>query len=205
MCDNETMEKVADVMDAAQEKANRIARRQYAVEQLIASLPEDLHREGLQQTPHRVAKMYEDLFVGYYQDPKEILTTQFAEEDHQELVLVKDIPFYSHCEHHMVPFFGKAHVAYIPNGTVVGISKVARLVECFARRLQIQERMTSQIADAIDEVLKPLGVAVVIEAVHLCMTMRGVQKPGTQTLTSAMRGVFKDEADARAEFMSLIK
>jgi len=205
MYDSETMKKVADVINKASERIKRIANRQYAVQQLLDSLLEDSHREGLQQTPYRVAKMYEELFAGYYQDPKEILTTQFAEEDHQELVLVKDIPFYSHCEHHMVPFFGKAHVAYIPNRTVVGISKIARLVECFARRLQIQERMTSQIADTIQEVLKPLGVAVVIEAEHLCMTMRGVEKPGTQTYTSAMRGVFKTEADARAEFMSLIR
>lgn len=180
--------------------------RQRAVQLLIDSIPnEDRTREGLIDTPDRVARMYNEIFAGYEIDPYSLFTT-FEDENHEEMVIVKDIPFYSHCEHHMVPFFGKAHVAYIPNGTVVGISKIARVVECFARRLQIQERLTKQVADIIEEVLKPLGVMVVIEAEHMCMTMRGVQKPGTKTVTSAIRGVFKDnENNARAEFLQLIK
>jgi GTP cyclohydrolase I len=176
-----------------------------AVKDLLRSIGEDVSREGLLDTPARVARMYEEIFRGYNQDPKEILGTTFT-EDHHELVLVKDIPFYSHCEHHMVPFFGVAHIAYIPNGNVEGISKLARLVDCFSRRLQIQERLTSQIADTIEEVLKPMGVAVIISAEHMCMTMRGVEKPGTKTITSAMRGVFMDnQNNARLELMSLIK
>jgi GTP cyclohydrolase I len=153
-----------------------------------------------------VASLYEEIFAGYRQDPKEILAVKFNDEEHDELVLVKDIPFYSHCEHHMVTFFGKAHVAYIPNGGVVGISKLARLVDCYAKRLQIQERLTAQVADAIEGVLLPKGVGVIVEAEHLCMTMRGVQKAGAKTITSAMRGVFRDnDNNARAELMSLIK
>lgn len=167
---------------------------------------EDPNREGLEDTPKRVSKMYEEIFGGYKQDPKAILSTTFEDPSHQEMVIVKDIPFYSHCEHHMVPFFGMAHIAYIPNGRVVGLSKLARLTECFAKRLQIQERLTSQIADAIDETLSPLGVAVVIQAEHLCMAMRGIKKPGSNTVTSALRGVFRDNTNnARAEFMSLLK
>lgn len=181
--------------------------RRVAVKVLLGTIGEDTEREGLLDTPNRVAKMYDEIFAGYRQDPKDLLTTTFADENHQELILVKDIPFYSHCEHHMVPFFGVAHVAYIPgnDGKVVGISKVARLVECFARRLQIQERMTSQIADVLNEVMQAKGVAVIISAEHMCMTMRGIQKPGTKTVTSAMRGVFKDNTNnARAELLSLI-
>lgn len=178
--------------------------REEAVRQLLRSLGEDPDREGLQNTPSRVALMYDELFSGYRMDPLELLSTTFA-ESHQELVLVRDIRFYSHCEHHMVPFFGVAHIAYIPKGRVVGLSKLVRLVECFARRLQIQERMTSQIADTIDLGLNPYGIAVVIEAEHMCMVMRGVQKPGVVTATSAVRGIFKEDDKARAELMALIR
>ena len=179
--------------------------RRYAVHLLLLSMGENPEREGLLDTPKRVAKMYDEIFAGYEQDPESILATTF-DESHQELVLVKDIPFYSHCEHHMVPFFGTAHVAYIPNGKVVGISKLARLVECYAKRIQIQERMTSQIADDIEKYLKPRGVAVIIRAEHLCMSMRGVKKPGSNTVTSAMRGVFREDGNnARMELMNLIR
>lgn len=187
------------------EQKNRIDLRMTAVRMLLQSIGEDPIREGLLDTPKRVAKMYEEIFSGYNLNPEEILATTF-DESHQELVLVKDISFYSHCEHHMVPFFGKAHVAYIPQGKVVGISKLARLVECYAKRVQIQERMTSSIADDIDQYLIPRGVAVIIEAEHLCMGMRGIKKPGAKTVTSAMRGVFKDDGNnARMELMNLIK
>ena len=180
--------------------------RHTAVAALLGSIGEDTEREGLLDTPKRVAKMYDEIFSGYKMNPDDILQTTFNDEAHREMVIVKEIPFYSHCEHHMVPFFGIAHVAYIPNGGVVGISKLARLVDCYAKRLQIQERMTSSIADDIMRVLQPLGAAVLIEAEHLCMTMRGVQKPGTKTVTSAMRGVFLDDTNnARMEFLNLIK
>lgn len=174
------------------------------IKAILELINEDPDREGLVDTPKRVAKMYKEIFSGYaIQDPKALLATTFN-EDHKELVIVTNIPFYSHCEHHMVPFFGQVHIGYVPNGKVVGISKMARLVECFARRLQIQERMVTQIADTIDEALKPLGVGVVIEAVHMCMTMRGVQKPGTKTVTSAMRGIFIHAPQTRQEFLQLI-
>ena len=175
------------------------------VTELLKYIGEDPTREGLVETPHRVIKMYDEIFGGYAQDPKEILGKTFAAEDHKELVIVRDIEFYSHCEHHMVPFFGWAHIGYIPNGSVVGISKLARLVACFARRLQIQERMTTQVAETIEEVLAPQGVMVVIEATHMCMKMRGVKNPCADTVTSAVRGVFKHEPEARAEFLNLIK
>ncbi len=174
-----------------------------AVKAILCAVGEDPDREGLIDTPKRVAKMYQELLVGYQMNPIKILGTTF-EENHQELVIVKDIPFYSLCEHHIVPFHGVAHVGYVPNGKVVGISKIARLVECFARRLQIQERMVSQIANAIDEVLKPLGVGVVLEAEHMCMVMRGIKKPGSKTVTSAMRGIFIHASQTRQEFLNLI-
>jgi GTP cyclohydrolase I len=176
-----------------------------AVYQLLMAIGEDPGREGLIETPARVAKAYDKFFGGYVQDPKEILGMTFSDDPHKEIVIVRNIQFYSHCEHHMVPFFGKAHVAYIPDGKIVGISKLARLVECFARRLQVQERLTSQVADTIDEVLAPLGVMVVMEAEHMCMTSRGIEKSGTTTVTSAVRGVFKEKPEARAEALSLIK
>jgi GTP cyclohydrolase I len=174
-----------------------------AVRLLLQAIGEDADRDGLKDTPERVARMYEEIFGEGEEDPHVSLSKQF-DEQHHELVLVKDIPFFSMCEHHLMPFFGKAHVAYIPNGHVVGISKLARVVEAFARRPQVQERMTSQIADIINEELKPDGVAVVCEAVHTCMTMRGVKKPGATVITSAMRGAFRKNISTRAEVMALI-
>jgi GTP cyclohydrolase I len=175
-----------------------------AVRMILEAVGEDPDREGLQDTPARVARMYEEIFAGLNQDPKEYFSVIFSEE-HEELVLVKDIPFYSVCEHHLVPFFGKAHVAYIPRGgRVTGLSKLARAVEAVARRPQLQERITKTIADAIMEKLEPHGVMVVIEAEHMCMTMRGVKKPGAKTVTSAVRGVFAKDTAARAEVLSLI-
>jgi GTP cyclohydrolase I len=176
-----------------------------AVRLILEAIGEDPNREGLLDTPKRVAKMYEEVFVGLNQDPKEYFETIFGEE-HEELVLVKDIPFYSMCEHHLVPFFGQAHVAYIPrNGKVTGLSKLARAVEAVSRRPQLQERITSTIADSIMETLEPHGVMVVIEAEHMCMTMRGVKKPGSKTVTSAARGTLAKDAQARSEILVLIK
>ncbi len=170
---------------------------------LLEAIGEDPTRDGLRETPARVARMYVEIFGDSEQDPSLALRKQF-DEKHHEMVLVKDIPFFSMCEHHLMPFFGKAHVAYIPNGHVVGISKLARVVEAFARRPQVQERMTSQVADIIVEELKPSGVAVVCEGVHTCMTMRGVKKPGASVITSAMRGQFRRSVSTRTEIMSLI-
>jgi GTP cyclohydrolase I len=174
-----------------------------AVRLLLEAIGEDPDREGVQETPDRVARMYEEIFGQGEEDPRVSLSKQF-DEQHHEVVLVKGIPFFSMCEHHLMPFFGKAHVAYIPNGHVVGISKLARVVESFARRPQLQERLTSQIADIINEELKPEGVAVVCEAVHTCMTMRGVKKPGATVVTSAMRGAFRKNISTRTEIMALI-
>src|SRR4051794_35675485 len=176
-----------------------------AVRELLLAVGEDPDRPGLRDTPARVARAYAETFAGLWQDPGDILSTTF-DEDHDELVLVKDIPMYSTCEHHLVPFHGVAHIGYIPgdDGRVTGLSKLARLVEVYARRPQVQERMTSQIADALNEVLKPRGVLVVIEAEHLCMAMRGIRKPGATTVTSAVRGIFRDNAPTRSEAMSLI-
>lgn len=176
-----------------------------AVRLILEAVGEDPNREGLLDTPKRVAKMYEEVFSGLNEDPKEHFKTVFG-EDHEELVLVKDIPFYSMCEHHLVPFYGKAHVAYIPRGgKVTGLSKLARAVDAVARRPQLQERITSTIADSIVETLEPHGVMVVVEAEHMCMTMRGVKKPGAMTVTSAVRGVLETDAAARAEVLSFIK
>ncbi|QED50161.1 GTP cyclohydrolase I FolE [Cytobacillus dafuensis] len=176
-----------------------------AVRLILEAVGEDPDREGLLDTPKRVAKMYEEVFMGLNQDPKEYFETIFS-EDHEELVLVKDIPFYSMCEHHLVPFFGKAHVAYIPrNGKVTGLSKLARAVEAVAKRPQLQERITSTVVDAIMEKLSPHGAMVVVEAEHMCMTMRGVKKPGSLTVTTAVRGKFAEDEKARAEVLSLIK
>lgn len=178
---------------------------EHAVRLILEAVGEDPNREGLLDTPKRVAKMYAEVFSGLNEDPKEHFKTVFGEE-HEELVLVKDIPFYSMCEHHLVPFFGKAHVAYIPKGgKVTGLSKLARAVEAVAKRPQLQERITSTVADSIVETLNPHGVMVVVEAEHMCMTMRGVKKPGASTVTTAVRGVLKDDQAARAEILSLIK
>ncbi|MEH7383933.1 GTP cyclohydrolase I FolE [Bacillus sp. JJ1521] len=176
-----------------------------AVTMILEAIGEDPQREGLVDTPKRVAKMYAEVFSGLQDDPKEYFQTVFG-EDHEELVLVKDIPFYSMCEHHLVPFYGYAHVAYIPKGgKVTGLSKLARAVEAVAKRPQLQERITSTIADSIVETLQPHGVMVVIEAEHMCMTMRGVKKPGAKTVTSAVRGILKKDPAARSEVLSLIK
>ncbi|MDQ0244250.1 GTP cyclohydrolase I [Bacillus fengqiuensis] len=176
-----------------------------AIRLILEAVGEDPNREGLLDTPKRVAKMYEEVFSGLNEDPKEHFQTVFG-EDHEELVLVKDIPFYSMCEHHLVPFYGKAHVAYIPRGgKVTGLSKLARAVDAVARRPQLQERITSTIADSIVETLDPHGVMVVVEAEHMCMTMRGVKKPGAMTVTSAVRGVLETDPAARAEVLSFIK
>jgi GTP cyclohydrolase I len=177
-----------------------------AVEDLIIAVGENPTREGLVDTPRRVAEMYRELFQGMNVNPVEELKVGF-QEGHREMVIAKDIPFYSMCEHHFLPFFGVAHIGYIPNanGRVVGVSKLARVVECVARRPQLQERMTTQIADAIVEGLSPEGVAVVVQAEHLCMIMRGIKKPGSSIITSAVRGVFRRRPETRAEFFSLIQ
>jgi len=178
---------------------------QAAVRLILEAIGEDPDREGLLDTPKRVAKMYEEVFSGIHDEPSKYLSTVFGEE-HEELVLVKDIGFYSMCEHHLVPFFGKAHVGYIPRGgKVTGLSKLARTVEAVAKRPQLQERITKDVAEALVENLDPHGVIVVIEAEHMCMTMRGVKKPGAKTVTSAVRGVFAEDAAARAEVLALIK
>jgi GTP cyclohydrolase I len=174
-----------------------------AVIELLEAIGEDPNREGLLRTPDRVAHMYEEIFCGVLADPAEVLQVTF-QENHQEMVILKDIPFYSMCEHHLLPFHGKAHIGYIPSGKVVGISKLARAVEILARRPQLQERLTSQIADTIMATIKPAGVGVVLEAEHLCMTMRGIRKPGSIVVTSANRGMFRSRQETRAEFLSLI-
>ena len=175
-----------------------------AVKQILLAIGEDPEREGVKNTPSRVARMYEELFWGMNTDPKDFLDVSFTEY-HDELVLVKDIPIYSMCEHHFLPFYGVAHIAYIPKGgKVVGISKLARVAEAYARRPQLQERLTSQIADCIYDTLNPMGVGVVIQAEHMCMTMRGVKKPGSITVTSAVRGIFETRPQTRAELFSLI-
>ena len=177
-----------------------------AVASIIKAIGEDPEREGLLGTPERVAEMYAELFMGVDMDPREELSVGF-EVGHREMIVLKDIPFYSMCEHHLLPFYGMAHIGYVPNadGRVVGISKLARVVEIVARRPQLQERMTTQIADAIVDGLKPAGVAVVIQAEHLCMIMRGIKKPGSNVITSALRGLFQRKAASRAEFFSLIQ
>ena len=181
------------------------ARVEAAVRELLIGLGEDPDREGLRETPARVARSYAEQLAGLGKDPRSVLTTTF-DEGHDEMVLVKDIELWSLCEHHLVPFFGRAHVGYIPNekGEITGLSKLARLVDLFAKRPQVQERLTTQIADALEEVLSPRGVIVVIQAEHLCMSMRGVRKPGAKTVTSAVRGLFRDNQPTRAEAMSLL-
>ncbi len=176
-----------------------------AIETVLAELGENPKREGLVRTPVRVARALRYLTSGYTQDPATVLNGALFTENYNEMVLVKDIDFFSLCEHHMLPFFGKAHVAYVPDRKIVGLSKIARLVEMFSRRLQVQERLTSQIAETINDQLRPLGVAVVIEAHHLCMMMRGVEKQNSRAITSAMLGVFQDREATRMEFMNLIR
>lgn len=171
---------------------------------LLRLIGEDPDREGLLETPARVTRMYEEIYAGYSVNPRDVLGVTF-DEKHEELVIVKDIVYYSQCEHHMAPFFGKVHIGYLPSGKIAGLSKFARLVEAITRRLQVQERITSEIADIVDEVLKPHGVMVVVTGEHLCMCARGVKKPGSQTVTSGVRGSFRSDSALRSEFLSLIK
>lgn len=182
------------------------AKIEAAVTSIIKAIGENPEREGLVDTPRRIAEMYAELFMGLGRDPKEELSVSF-EEGHREMVLVKDIPFYSMCEHHLLPFYGVSHIGYIPNseGRVVGASKLARVVEIVAKRPQIQERMTTQIADAITDAIKPDGVAVVVQAEHLCMIMRGIKKPGSALVTSALRGIFRSRTETRNEFFTLLQ
>lgn len=174
------------------------------VKLILEGIGEDVNREGLVETPERIGRMYEEIFAGMHQDAKEPLTKRFH-VDNNEMVLEKDITFYSVCEHHLLPFYGKAHVAYIPNGEVVGLSKLARTVEIYARRPQIQEQMTAQIADALMEHLKPKGAMVMLEAEHMCMTMRGIKKPGSKTVTFVSRGIFKEDATLAERFFQMVK
>jgi GTP cyclohydrolase I len=180
------------------------AKIEQAVTSIIEAITEDLQREGMAGTPRRIADMYAEVFSGILCDPKEELQVGF-EEGHHEMVIFKDIPFYSMCEHHFLPFYGIVHIGYIPSGRVVGASKMGRVVEILAKRPQLQERLTTQIADTIVEVLQPQGVAVVIQAEHLCMTMRGVKKPGSNIVTSATRGLFRRSHATRSEFLSLVQ
>lgn len=175
-----------------------------AVRMLLEGIGEDVNREGLQETPQRIARMYEEIYGGLYEDAREHLSKTFTAENNQ-MVVEKDIVFYSTCEHHLMPFYGKAHVAYIPNGKVVGLSKLARTVEVFARRPQIQEQLTAQIADALMEYLEPAGVMVMIEAEHMCMTMRGVKKPGSKTVTYIARGAFEEDKELQQHFFAMVR
>jgi GTP cyclohydrolase I len=175
-----------------------------AVREILEALGEDPDREGLSETPQRVARFYAEVFNGINRDPGDTIDAFFGEEHYQEIVIVREIPFYSMCEHHLVPFHGQAHVGYMPRGRVTGLSKLARLVDGFAKRPQMQERLTAQIADSLCDRLDPLGVIVVIEAEHLCMSMRGVRKPGAKTVTSAVRGVMETNASTRSEAMALL-
>jgi GTP cyclohydrolase IA len=176
-----------------------------AILDLLKELGEDPSREGLERTPSRVAKALQYLTSGYGQDVHEVLNEALFTEEYDQMVVVKDIDFYSLCEHHLLPFFGKAHIAYMPGHKIVGLSKIPRLVEMFSRRLQVQERLTTQIAHTLNEVLEPRGVAVVVEALHMCMLMRGVEKQNSKAVTSAMLGAFRERPETRAEFMELIK
>ncbi len=184
--------------------ADRIEKLAYHYREILSLLGEDPDREGLIKTPERVAKAMSFVTKGYSQDPIEIINSATFKEDYKQMVLVKDIELFSMCEHHMMPFVGKAHVAYIPNGRITGLSKIARVVECYSRRLQVQERLTVQIRDCIQKALNPIGVAVVIEASHMCMQMRGVEKLGSATTTSAFTGVFLKDTRTREEFLTLI-
>lgn len=196
---------MAGVKDYSNEHVNDNRERiEEHVREILRLIGEDVDREGLQETPARVTRMYEEIFAGYSVDPRSVLGVTF-DEKHEELVIIKDIVYYSQCEHHMAPFFGKIHVGYLPSGKIAGLSKFARLVEAVTRRLQVQERITSEIADILVEVLKPQGAMVIVEGEHLCMCSRGVKKPGSKTVTSAVRGRFATDAALRSEFLSLVK
>ncbi|MFW9263883.1 GTP cyclohydrolase I FolE [Nostoc sp. KVJ20] len=198
-------DQVLSSLATGQQQTVTEAEMKQAVRTLLIGLGEDPDREGLKDTPKRVMKALQFLTKGYHESLDELLNGAVFTEDANEMVLVRDIDIFSSCEHHILPIIGRAHVAYIPNGKVIGLSKIARVCEMYARRLQVQERLTVQIADALQGLLKPQGVAVVIEATHMCMVMRGVQKPGSWTVTSAMRGVFSEDVRTREEFMNLIR
>ena len=203
--ESDSAEQIIAFLNVQQKQKVTDAEMMQAVRTLLIGLGEDPDREGLKDTPKRVMKALQFLTKGYYDSVDELLNGAVFTEDANEMVLVRDIDIFSSCEHHILPIIGRAHVAYIPNGKVIGLSKVARICEMYARRLQVQERLTLQIADALQGLLQPQGVAVVIEATHMCMVMRGVQKPGSWTVTSAMRGVFSEDARTREEFMNLIR
>lgn len=190
--------------DLAREQASSHEKIERLTESLLSEIGEDPTREGLLQTPRRVASSWSDLTAGYGMQLQDILNGAIFEEESNEIILVEDIEVYSLCEHHLLPFFGRCHIAYIPDGKIIGLSKLPRIVDMFARRLQVQERLTTQIADAVDEVLKPLGVAVILEAKHLCMMMRGVEKQNSSAKTSAMRGQFRSDPKTRSELLSLL-
>jgi GTP cyclohydrolase I len=194
---------VAETKTKTQTTGVDLPRLKAAVTEMLVALGEDPSRNGLLDTPRRIAEMYAEVFSGMWVDPREYLKTEF-EVAHNEMVILRDIPFNSMCEHHFLPFHGHVHVGYLPRGKIVGISKLARVVEGFARRPQVQEQLTTQVAETLMEVLKPLGVAVVVEATHLCMSMRGVQKPGSIMVTSAMRGEFENSNITRSEFLALV-
>jgi len=195
-------------MAAREYKNSRVAENREQIEhhvrEILRLIGEDVDREGLLDTPARVTRMYEEIFAGYDADIREVLGVTF-DEKHEELVIIKDIMYFSQCEHHMAPFFGKVHVGYVPSGKVAGLSKFARLVDAVTRRLQVQERITSELADILDDVLKPHGVMVVVEGEHMCMCARGVKKYGSKTVTSAVRGTFSKDSALRAEFLSLLR
>jgi GTP cyclohydrolase I len=195
-------EPLEDFFVAGEQIEEPESRTQAAVRDILLDLGEDPERDGLVKTPERVARMYEEITAGYRTDPLKLINGALFDVDYKEMIVVKDIEFYSMCEHHMLPFFGHAHVAYIPNGKVIGLSKIPRIVEMYARRLQVQERMTSQIADLLVDVLAPKGVAVVVEGQHMCAMMRGVKKSETNMLTRAMRGAFETDAGLRNEFIT---
>ena len=192
-------------MSPAEDSQERNPELERLIREVLKEIGENPDREGLERTPERVAKAYRYLTSGYRQDASAVLNGALFTEEYDEMVVVKDIDFYSVCEHHVLPFFGKCHVAYMPSRKIVGLSKIARLVEMYSRRLQVQERLTTQIAQTINEVLQPRGVAVVMEALHMCMLMRGVEKQNSKAVTSAMLGAFRENAETRAEFMELIK
>lgn len=201
MSDKDEVYKIADMHEEGSIDKEKI---EQAVKMILSASGEDVEREGLLKTPHRVAKMYEELLAGYHEDPYEILNDAIFEESYDEMVLVRDIEFYSMCEHHMIPFIGRAHVAYIPNGKVIGLSKIPRIVDMFSRRLQVQERLTRQIADLLCALVDPLGAAVVLEGLHLCSMMRGVKKHDARMTTAKMIGSFRDNPATRQEFLASI-